>query len=101
MRTIWLSLAWKEWHEHKWKLAALTAVLCGANAFVLYLINPDKRQDLFDAIYFMAIGCAIPLALFIGAARRPVNDLAAPSHICRLCPFLHVWLPPTNWRSAY
>ena len=27
MRTIWQSLAWKEWHEHKWKLAAVSAIL--------------------------------------------------------------------------
>jgi len=30
MRTIWHSLLWKEWHEHKWKLASLTAILAAA-----------------------------------------------------------------------
>jgi len=30
MRTIWHSLLWKEWHEHKWKLAALMAILVTA-----------------------------------------------------------------------
>ena len=45
MRTIWHSLAWKEWHEHKWKLAALTAVLCGVNA--LLLLNGPIVQTAF------------------------------------------------------
>ncbi len=27
MRSVWHSLLWKEWHEHKWKLVSLTAML--------------------------------------------------------------------------
>ena len=31
MRTVWHSLVWKEWHEHKWKLVifVLLALLLG------------------------------------------------------------------------
>ena len=27
LRSVWRSLLWKEWHEHKWKLASLTALV--------------------------------------------------------------------------
>jgi hypothetical protein len=67
MRTIWQALAWKEWHEHKWKLAALTSVLVGVTALVTVFVFRDARQDLFEATYAMAIACIVPLSLFIGA----------------------------------
>jgi hypothetical protein len=68
MRTIWQALAWKEWHEHKWKLAALVMVLCGVNTFVLLSIYRDHRQDLFDVAYALTICCVVPLSLFTGAS---------------------------------
>ena len=68
MRTIWQSLAWKEWHEHKWKLAALAMVLCGVNALILLSIYQEHRQDLFDVAYAMTMCCVVPLSLFIGAS---------------------------------
>jgi hypothetical protein len=68
MRTIGQALAWKEWHEHKWKLAALTTVLCGVNALILFNIHYDMPQDLFDVAYAMSSCCTIPFSLFIGAS---------------------------------
>ena len=36
MRSVWDSLPWKEWHEHKWKLLVLTAILfCLPAIFVI------------------------------------------------------------------
>ena len=67
MRTIWQSLAWKEWHEHKWKLASLSIVLCGVNALVLVNSRLD-HQGPFETLYAMTACCAIPLAIFIGAS---------------------------------
>jgi hypothetical protein len=62
MRTIWHSVAWKEWHEHKWKLAALTAVLCGVNLLFL------PYSDALPGDYMMTLLSAVPLALFLGAS---------------------------------
>ncbi len=44
MNTIWQSLLWKEWHEHKWKLAALTAIFL-AFPVVMLVVKPE---DFFD-----------------------------------------------------
>ena len=35
MQTIWRSLVWREWHEHKWKLAALAAIMFPLQLFVI------------------------------------------------------------------
>ena len=95
MRTIWQALAWKEWHEHKWKLAALVTVLCGACALVLWLIYPDRRQDLFDAIYWMATCCTIPLALFIGAGAATGERSRGTE------PFAQALPVSSRWIAAY
>jgi hypothetical protein len=63
MRTIWHSLAWKEWHEHKWKLASIVAILFGVA--VLVLLNMD-RQDTFVLAIMASVWCIIPLAVFVG-----------------------------------
>lgn len=67
MRTIWLNLAWKEWHEHKWKLAALVATLCGVMA--LMLLSIDRRgssEGPLLALRVVLVMCIVPLAIFIG-----------------------------------
>jgi len=63
MRTIWQALAWKEWHEHKWKLAALTAIVAGVSSMPFF----DLDQMSFGAAPFLAVFCIVPLAMFIGA----------------------------------
>jgi ABC-type transport system involved in multi-copper enzyme maturation permease subunit len=62
MRTIWYSLAWKEWHEHKWKLAAVTAALVGVAALFLR----DQRTDFIAAVRVILILCVVPFAIFVG-----------------------------------
>jgi hypothetical protein len=63
MRTIWHSLAWKEWHEHKWKLVSIATVLCSTTIAAL-LIGYDR----FDLAITMQVACIVPLALFVGLA---------------------------------
>lgn len=65
MRTIWRSLMWKEWHEHKWKLVALTAILCGVSA-ILILATESERSDALVAFVMLAY-IVVPLAFFLGA----------------------------------
>jgi hypothetical protein len=66
MRTVWHSLAWKEWHEHKWKLASVTAILTTVSAAVLI----DDESSLFggEALLVMLIYGMAPLTLFLGAS---------------------------------
>lgn len=71
MRTTWQALAWKEWHEHKWKLAAVTTVLCGLAAVItLDSINHDSRaSELMEIVFaFTSIYAIVPLAIFLGAS---------------------------------
>ncbi|MGE3638310.1 MAG: ABC transporter permease subunit [Pirellulales bacterium] len=60
---IWQALAWKEWHEHKWKLAAATAIVVSVSSMPLY----DYDRMSFGAATFLAVFCILPLAMFIGA----------------------------------
>lgn len=61
MRTIWQSLAWKEWHEHKWKLAALTAILLCCIA-VAFKSQNSQHFSLFAVAILLPM---IPLSLVI------------------------------------
>lgn len=89
MRTIVGSLIWKEWHEHKWKLVAITAVLWSAGAILLWIAEIDAFAL---AITFVTM-CIIPLAVFVGlgaaASERSRNTL----------PFLQS-LPMPMWPAA-
>jgi hypothetical protein len=61
MSTIWQSLAWKEWHEHKWKLASILAVLLCVTTSVL-------PNDVLEADFLLItlIICIVPLSMFVG-----------------------------------
>ncbi|HVT27963.1 MAG TPA: hypothetical protein VHE81_08110, partial [Lacipirellulaceae bacterium] len=64
MRTIWQSLAWKEWNEHKWKVVSLLAVLLGVA--VLIRVTIERDDDVLDAWQVLLDLCVAPLAIFIG-----------------------------------
>jgi ABC-type transport system involved in multi-copper enzyme maturation permease subunit len=89
MRSIWYSLAWKEWHEHKWKLAALTAVLCGVNLLLLR----EPVQDTLGVCFWTTAVVTMPLALFLGVGA------AAGERSQRTAEFLAA-LPVPSWRVA-
>jgi hypothetical protein len=91
MRTIWRSLAWKEWHEHKWKLASFVAVMCGVAAVCLWYARGDLRAD--EAVRAMLVASAVPLALFLGLAT------ATGERSRGTLPFLQS-LPVSMWRVA-
>lgn len=61
MKTVWRSLIWREWHEHKWKLAALSTIMLSVQACV---IIKDPSLDL-PAIAVWVL-CGAPGAFFIG-----------------------------------
>ncbi|NOY42321.1 MAG: hypothetical protein GXP26_10860 [Planctomycetes bacterium] len=62
MRSVWHSLLWKEWHEHKWKLAALTAVSVGA-LIAFDLVAPDS---LLSALIGIPTAFCILAGTFLG-----------------------------------
>ncbi len=62
MRTIWHSLAWKEWHEHKWKLVSIAAILCSMVAMAMW--NSDREP--MTGVHVVLIIGIVPLAIFVG-----------------------------------
>jgi hypothetical protein len=89
MRTIWHSLAWKEWHEHKWKLVLLVTILW--SIVVIALLDLD-RGSLVGIFVGLFLGIA-PLAVFIGLSS------AASERSRGTLPFLQA-LPVPMWRVA-
>lgn len=67
MRSVWRSLLWKEWHEHKWKLAALTVlVFCGPATIVTFSDADSQSFTDFGVISGLIIPYGILAGLFIG-----------------------------------
>ena len=89
MKSVWQALVWKEWHEHKWKIAALTVILISLPAMTLL---SDYPSSIFVAITAM-LWLAVPvLSVFIGARA------AAGENSERTMPFLQSM--PTPMRRA-
>src|SRR5215212_2960367 len=89
MRTILHSLAWKEWHEHKWKLVSMVAVLWGTGALAMF----EGRRDAFALAGGMMALCIGPFAFFIGLGA------AANERSRRTLAFLQA-LPTPMWPAA-
>jgi len=64
MRTSMHSLIWKEWHEHKCKLASIVTILCALSAYILFA-GRDK-VDVLPMVYTIGLCCLLPLAIFVG-----------------------------------
>lgn len=90
MRTIWHSLAWKEWNEHKWNFVSILAILSGVTALVA--LNVDERNTL-GAVTAILLLSVVPLALFVGMGA------AAGERSRGTLPFLQA-LPVPMWRVA-
>jgi ABC-type transport system involved in multi-copper enzyme maturation permease subunit len=90
MQTAWLSLLWKEWHETKWKLAALMAILVGALLFVALL---KGLSDAVMALPHLIIAYGVLLSFIIGMGT------AASENAKRTMPFLQA-LPVPMWKAA-
>ncbi len=89
MRTIWHSLLWKEWHEHKWKLAALVAILI-AVPLACFIAEPYE-------FYSGISGVLVPYGLLAGIFIA--MSIAAGENARRTMPFLQS-LPVPMWRAA-
>ena len=89
MRTIWQSLAWKEWHEHKWKIVSITAILWATAAMSLRETDAALLVGLRAGLFL----CAMPLAVFVGLG------IAAGERSRRTLPFLQA-LPVPMWKVA-
>jgi hypothetical protein len=89
MRTILFSLAWKEWHEHKWKLASIVAILWTTAALALHY----GQNDGFGVAMVLVSWCVVPLALFVGLSS------AANERSRGTMAFLQA-LPAPMWRAA-
>jgi len=62
MRTVWQSLLWKEWHEHKWKLAALTAVSVGT----LCVFGLNGHESLLVGMTVIPLAFCMLAGTFLG-----------------------------------
>ncbi len=93
MRTIWLTLAWKEWHEHKWKLASLVAILWGISTATMLNIGRDLGEGALVAVRVVLLMCIVPLAIFVGLGT------AAGERSRGTMSFLQA-LPVPMWRVA-
>src|SRR3972149_3351379 len=89
MRSVWHSLAWKEWQEHKWKLASIVAILWGVTALALLMAG----QEMFDLALGLLFLSIVPLAVFVGLGA------AANERSSGTLPFLQS-LPVPMWRVA-
>jgi hypothetical protein len=90
MQTIWHSLAWKEWHEHKWKLAALNAIVIAITAGMYCAF---KRADLLELTAAMAFGCLMPLTIYVAAS------VATAERSRHTAPLLAA-LPVPSWQAG-
>jgi len=89
MRTIWHSLLWKEWHEHKWKILALVAIVIGVPLVALY----DGSETFFITISSTLVASVFLSSLFIGMGA------AAGENSNKTIPFLQA-LPVPMWKAA-
>ncbi|MEO2049346.1 MAG: hypothetical protein ABGX16_22545 [Pirellulales bacterium] len=89
MRTIWRSLLWKEWHEHKWKMLSLVAIAVSIPLASLF----DGPDTFFLSITSTLYASAILSALFIGMG------VAAGENANKTMPFLQA-LPVPMWKAG-
>ncbi len=62
MSNIWLTLVWKEWHEHKWQLLSLTAIVLS----VFLVCAFDEWETVASAVSITAVGYALLVPCFLG-----------------------------------
>jgi hypothetical protein len=89
MRTLWHSLLWKEWHEHKWKMLALVAIAVSVPLASHY----DGPETFILSITSVIIASVFLSALFIGMG------VAAGENANKTMPFLQA-LPVPMWKAG-
>lgn len=93
MRSIWHSLAWKEWNEHKWKLVSILAVMWCLMICVVVIAGLSQRRVVAESFQTSVILGGIPMAVFVGLG------IAAGEQSRGTLPFLQA-LPVPMWRVA-
>lgn len=88
---IWRSLLWKEWREHRWKLAALVSIAIGLNLWALKGNIVDHRDYAWPAIAMLWI--VLPISSILVA-----TGIAAGEESQRTASFLKSL--PISIRSA-
>ncbi|HVW36404.1 MAG TPA: hypothetical protein VHB99_03830, partial [Pirellulales bacterium] len=88
MNTIWRNLLWREWHEYKWKLAALSAILLTVQ---VYLGFESGNADVPPIAFWFL--CLIPGAFFVGVRT------ATGERTSRTLEFTRA-LPIKTWQTA-
>jgi hypothetical protein len=81
MRTIWRSLLWREWHEHKWKLAALAAIMFSLQLFVI-VADPGLATPQIG----LWVLCGAPGAFFLGLHAASGERSGRTLEFVRACP---------------
>jgi predicted secreted protein len=93
MRSIWQSLAWKEWNEHKWKLVSILVVVWCLMGCIVFIGGLSERRVLAESFHVSVILAGIPMAVFVGLS------IAAGEQSRGTLPFLQA-LPVPMWRVA-
>lgn len=93
MRSIWHSLAWKEWNEHKWKLVSILAVVWCLMVCVVFIAGLGERRVVAESFHVSVILGGIPMAVFVGLS------IAAGEQSRGTLSFLQA-LPVPMWRVA-
>jgi ABC-type transport system involved in multi-copper enzyme maturation permease subunit len=76
MNTIWRNLLWREWHEHKWKLASLTAIMLAMQATAIWGDPQLVTLGAPIAGFFAIIPLAVFVAMNAAAGERTAGTLA-------------------------
>jgi len=71
MRSIWQSLLWKEWHEHKWKLLGLTGLVAAITVLLSELTAGEfnasgQANAMAESLYGTLLGFCILGGVFLG-----------------------------------
>lgn len=75
MRTTWQALAWKEWHEHKWKLATVLGVLLLSMTILWSSSEPRLSEGFLLVILLPIIPLSVLIATSTAAQERSRNTL--------------------------
>jgi len=98
MRSIWMSLLWKEWHEHKWKLAALTAILITVPMTIYFIEIGNGRINFWESFLTSLIPVILTYVLlsclFLGMST------AGKENTQNTMPFLQS-LTISPWKPAF
>ena len=81
---IWRILLWKEFHEHKWKMLALTAIVLS----VLIAGSIGNARDLFGlgaALYGYALIGPLYVAMGVSSGERSNRSMLHPPEALQGC----------------